>query len=300
MKFNIYIPLLLSVLLLTSSCITEGEELCPTGDVRLHLYAEKFQNRSQNPLDAKEEKFCDRVSHLRYFLYKGDILSQEGIVSEFNDKDINCYSLDFDNLDYGEYQVLLVCNSSKKALLGDAKKAEDLYLAYPGSTETEDFFTAFFSFNVNSEEKKEYDIGLLRAQGIIRYSFVNMPSDVTKMQIVMENVAGEKWITGDYKNIYRNTQDYTITKPLRDSETNAYVIGTFPTVVNEKSSYFLSLFREGEEEPFISELITDQVDIIRNQLIDITAIFKDGKIDCLIQLNNEWDGWNPGGNGSIQ
>ncbi|MCC8146814.1 MAG: hypothetical protein LIO93_10360 [Bacteroidales bacterium] len=300
MNIKTNITLLLFFLIVFSSCITEGEELCPTGEVKVHLFAEKFQNKSKNPLDNREEKFCDRISHLRYYLYQDKKLVREGIVQEFVDKESNCYSLDFKELEYGTYELLIIGNSSKTALLGDPVQSANMYLAYPGCLDTEDFFTSVFSFNVNTEDLKEYEVGMLRAHGVIRYSFVNMPPEATKMQIVMENVTGEKWITGNYMNVYKASNDYVITAPLRQSQENNYVMGTFPTVENERSAYSLHLFREGEDTPFISEMISDDVNIERNQLVDITAVFNDGTIDFFIEINNEWDGWNPGGSGNIE
>jgi len=286
---------------MVSGCVRDGVDECPEGSVRLNFFAERFRNRSLNPLDDREDIFTDRIGHFRYYLYKDGVLNKQGMIEKFEKATINSYSMEFSQLEYGEYEMVVVANCTKTALSGDAASSANLVLTYPGCGDTEDFFSAVFPFTVNSAEKKEYDIGLLRAHGVIRYTFVNMPSDISDIDIVMENVSSEKWITGDYKNIYKASQRYIVVPLNRQTaDEEGYIMGTFPTLPDGRSSYYLNLYRQGETEPFRSELISDNLTIARNQLLDIAVTFNNGNISYEILLDSSWNGSSSGGATEIQ
>jgi len=284
-----------------SSCVKDGETLCPEGQIKLNFYAEKFQNKSQNPLDDKEEVFADRIGHIRYYLYKDGKLIEDKVYDKFTNGDH--FSLTYQNLDYGKYEAVVVANSKKTSLTGDPVKSANLLLTYPGYANTEDFFTAVFPFTVNSTESKEYEVGLLRAHGVVRYTFVNMPADLSDVEVAVKNVRNEKWVTGDYADICEANHKYaTLQVVTRQSiaDTQGFVLGTFPTPTNEKSQYYMSLYRQGEENSYYSTMITDTLSIPRNQLVDIIATFNDGNVGFEVQLDNEWDGSVLGGIGEVK
>lgn len=282
-----------------SGCLKDGVNECPGTDIRINFYVEKFANRSSNPLDDTEEKFCDRIGHFRYYLYQNNTLYAQGMVEEFDTSTGNYYYLDYSQLEYGDYQIIVVGNCTKKALSGDTSDPANLVLTYPGCTETEDFFSAEFKFTVNSPEAKKYDVGLLRTQGVIRYTFINMPSEISELDIIMENVSSEKWITGDYKNACQAFQNYNLTTLTGRTAEDGYIMGSFPTLSGEKSSFYLNLYREGETEPFRSELISNDLTVTRNQLLDIAVTFNDGNISYEILLDSSWGGTSPGGETGI-
>lgn len=285
-----------------SGCIKDGLEECPPEPkIALEFYAEKFQNKSQNALDDREEKFCDRIKHVRYYLYKDKELIRERIVDKFENTDGNCFTLEFDDLQPGQYEIVVIGNSSRSALTGDPMDAASLVITYPGSLDTEDYFTATFPFTVKAEESKKYEVGLYRAHGVIRYHFVNPPDDLVGVQVRMTNVGSEKWVTGDYMNVIDATHRFTTiqTATRADIEDGALVIGTFPTPQNEFSEYYLSLYREGEDNPYLSRMIADTLGVIRNQLIDIVTTFNDGNVSFEVYMDNEWDGSLWGGIGEV-
>ena len=285
------------VLLLTG-CIKDGEELCPPEPkVKLHFFAEKFRNASQNPLDDREDIFCDRVTHLRYFLYKDNQLIENKVIDNLKDKSSNCFSLSYDNLAYGNYKMVVVANAVNTLLEGDQSNADNLYIAYPGFSNTEDYFTAVFPFTVNSDEAKEYEVGLLRAHGVIRYTFDNLPSDITGVEVVMTNVHSEKWVTGDYKKACEANHTFIMKSGLRAETDGNFVIGTFPTPANERSAYQMNLYRNGEDAPYFSQVISDTLTVVRNQLLEIATTFNEGNVSFEVVLDSDWDGSLPGGIG---
>jgi len=293
----------LFILVVFSSCIKDGLDECPEGTVRIHLFVEKFRNKSQNPLDDRELDFGQRVSHIRYYLYKDGKLKEQEVLEKFKTIAKDSYTFDFNQLDFGDYKLVVVANSAKKALTGDGIDADKLLLTYPGSADTEDFFTAVFPFKVSSNAPAEYNVGLLRTQGVIRYTFKNMPADVTGIGVVMRNVSSLKWVTGDYAENCEANRTFTVIKQVNrksNEEEQEYVIGTFPTLRNQKSAYYLSLFRGRDAEPYYQQMITDTLTVLRNQLLDITATFSGGSFDFEVDINNEWNGGSDGGQIGIE
>lgn len=290
------------LLAIVSGCVRSGMDECPDGNVRLNIFVEKFRNKSQNPLDDYEENFTGRVGHLRYFLYKdGVLVGKENVISQFTKAGGPSFPLDLVDLEYGKYNVVIVGNSTKTAFSGDPVLADNLLLTFPGCAETEDFFTAVFPFEVRSNDKKEYQVGLLRTQGVIRYTFKNMPSDISDIEVVMKNVSNEKWITGDYKNACEASQKYVIIPLTKQNLAEGdYVIATFPSLQGELSAYHLNMYRNNEETPYMRQMITDTLTVTRNQLLDIAVTFNEGKLDFEIDLDSEWDGSLPGGETGLE
>jgi|GEM_PF-831030 len=290
-----------------SGCVKDGVDECPPGDVNIHIYVEKFRNKSQNPLDEREDVFGDIIKHMRYYLYKEGSLYKEGLITDFRNTTGNHYAMGFSNLDYADYELVIVGNSTKDALAGDISQSANLFVTYPGCTDTEDYFSAVYPFTVNSDKPMNFDVGLLRMHGVIRYNFKDMPADIIAMEIAMENVTGEKWITGDYKKTLRASRNYDIIKLRSIAEADAddiisspYIMGTFPTLEGEKAAYHLSLFREGEEKAYRSEIVSSELTITRNQLLDLLVTFNpDGTLGFEILLDNSWDGSSPGGETGI-
>ena len=286
-----------------SGCVKEGLDECPPeadGNVRIHLFAEKFRNKSQNPLDDREADFNKIVGHLRYFLYKDGALVQQKVISDFTKAVRPSYTFDLMNLEYGEYKMVVVANSTKTALTGDPANADNLVITFPGAADTEDFFTAVFPFTVNTNDIKEYEVGLLRTHGVIRYTFNNMPSDVSGIEVLMQKVSHEKWVTGDYMNECEASQRYTLLPLGKRAADEDYVIGTFPSLTNQKSAYYLHMYRNNEDVPYMRQLITDTLTVTRNQLLDIAVTFNNGNLSFEIDLDSDWNGSSSGGETGLE
>jgi len=296
----IKIGLCIAILTSLSGCVKDGVEECPEGTVRLNYFVEKFRNPFQDPLSDVEDDFNSRVNHLRYFLYRDNQMVQQGIIDKFAKAAKDHYTFNLENLEYGEYKMLVVANSTKTALSGDPLNADNMFLTYPGCADTEDYFSSVYSFSVNSNDTKEYNVGLSRVHGVIRYRFKNMPSDISDMEIVMKNVSNEKWITGDYKIATQASQRYIIV-PVdgKKAENEGYVMGTFPTLTGERSAYYLNLYKEGRSMPHIEYMVSDTLAVTRNQLLDIAVTFNEGGISFEVLLDSSWDGSNPGGETEI-
>ena len=301
MANNIKIIGLLLLIVFFSGCVKDGEDPCPpAGSVKIDFFVEKFRNQSENPLDDREEDFFSRVNHLRYFIYKDDELYDQGIINNFAKATSPSYSFQFTELDYGNYNMVVIANCTKDALSGDPVDASNLLLTFPGCADTEDFFTAVFPFSIESDEVKEYEVGLMRTHGVIRYTFKNMPDDITDMEIVMKNVSQEKWVTGDYMTTCEASRSYIVIPLGKQAITDDYIMGTFPTLTNERSTYYLNLYKERSTTPYISQMITDDLIVKRNQLLDIAVTFNDGYLSFEIDLDSDWGGSSSGGEVGIE
>lgn len=291
----------------STSCIRDGLIECP-GNVRLLFYAEQFQNSSNDPLAATESVFTNRVKHLRYYLYCEGELYDQGILEKLPESTAPDYIYAMEKADYGNYEMVVIANCSKTALTGNPANPANLVLTFPGCADTEDYFTAVYPFTVNSDELVTHTVGLLRTQGLIIYRFVNMPAEISDVDILIENVSNQKWIKGDYMQTGSANSRYAIV-PLTQSPRKRinslageerYVMGTFPTLTNEKATYHLGLYRNGEPEPFRRQMITDTLTVRRNQLLEVIATFDtDYNVDFEINLNPDWDGSTIGGETEI-
>lgn len=299
-KYTSIIAILLFIMSFPSCEIRDGVDECPEGDVRLHFYVEKFRNKSQDPLSDRESLFCDRVNHIRYYLYHEGALKEQGIVDVFNDKQIGFYTFNYPNLEFGDYRIVVVANSTKTALTGDPSNPDNLVITYPGSLDTEDYFTAVYPFSVTSTAPQEHIVGLSRAHGVVRYTFKNLPEDAVAVSVMMENVGLEKWVTSDYRKTFNADRSFRMLPVTRQSETEEYIMGTFPTLANGRSTFRVGLLREGEIEPYLSQMISDTLTVTRNQLLDLSVTYDNGRFRCEILMDNSWDGSNPGGEIGIQ
>lgn len=291
---------ILFIMTLFMGCdIRDGEDPCE-GEVRINLYAERFQNRSEDPLFEREALFCSRIMHIRYYLYYEGMLKEQGIVDKFDDEGIGFYTQTFDNLDYGNYNVVFVSNCTRNALTGDPSIADNLVLTYPGTLDTEDYFTAVFPFTVDSENLHEYTVGLSRAHGVVRYTFNNLPEDAVAVGVTMENVGLQKWVTADYMDTFAADMRYAMIPVSRQIDTDEYIMGTFPTVRNERSRLHVGLYRQDDERAYLSQMISDTLTVRRNQLLDIAITYENGTFTHEIILDSSWNGSNSGGEIIIQ
>lgn len=289
----------IGILFILSSCIKEDLDPCPLSKVKVNVYAEKFQNPSENAMDNVEGNIKDRIGHLRYYLYQGGKMKKKGIVSDWAAVNGAFYTLTWEGLDWGDYQLVLVCNSTKNALSGDDNFVDNLLLTYPGCDLTEDYFATVFSFTVDCDCELEFNTALSRVQSIVRYTFKNVPSDLTDIEVEMSRLTARKYITGDYEGEGNAIKKYTII-PARAESVPGFVIGTFPTLTDTRALLNMRFYRNHEVGPYYEKLVTDTLRVKRNQLLDIVTTFSDGKIDFEIRLDGSWDGFTPGGDTEIE
>lgn len=279
-------------------CVKEDLDPCPVGNVKMNVYAEKFQNTSENAMDNTEGRFADRIRHLRYFLYQEGKLKEKGVVSNLSAVNGAFYTLNWQNLDFGDYQLVVVGNSTADALTGDESSADNLLLTYPGADLTEDYFSAVFPFKVDCDCTTEYNVGLSRVQGVVRYTFKNIPADLTDIEVGMTGITNLKHITGNYEGAGTATHHYSVV-PVGAVTDPHFSIGTFPTLPDKKAVFSMKLYRNHETTPYYDQVVTDTLQIRRNQLLDIVTTFSDGKISFEVKMDASWNGSTSGGEADV-
>ena len=301
---------------LIHGCVEDGETPCPpeptvdstTGDALLNLYAERFQNPSEDPLNDVEPNFSDRITHLRYYLYSNVTqtraddysLVKEDIITTIQSNDQDYYPLEFSDLQAGDYKLLVLGNCVKNKLDGDKVNADNLHMIFPGCSNTEDFFSTTYSFTVKPDEVTKDRVGLSRMHGVVRYAFNNLPEDVTHVEVIMENVCNQKWIIGDYKEVCRANLRYAMI-PVTRATSEDYVMGSFPTLTDGRSTLHVNFYKTDGDDIYLTQMVSDELSVVRNQLLDVVLDYNDnGQISIEVTLDNKWDGSSSGGETGIQ
>lgn len=293
------IILFLSGILFFVSCINEDLEPCPPdqGNVKINLYVEKFQNKSENPLASRETGFNLRLHYLCYYLYRGDSLIEHKIVDDLSLNTPPAYVFEWNGLDFGSYTLVVAGNCKAAGVLtGLGDPRTDLVIHYPGADTTDDFFTCVFPFRVDCSCTEEFDAGLQRMHGVVRSRFVNLPADVTEIEVSVDGVYGRKTICADYDGeAIVVTKRYPVLAQTRAAEPD-YILGSFPNLPGRQSVYHVRLYTAGSDVPVFDQDITDTLPIRRNQLAEVTTTFADdGTFSFEIVLDKDWSGSINGG-----
>lgn len=274
-----------------SGCIREDLEPCPAGNVRVKLYVEKFQADPAEGFAGAEPRFGDRIHQLHYYLYKEGTVIDQGLLPDGSACRDSAYVFRRAGLDFGNYKLIVIANCEKGALTGDAN---DWIVAYPGVNDTEDYLAACLPFTVDCDCELSYRTLLERMHGVIRYSFEQIPTEITALEMKMTPVGMRKHIEGDYEDDTEVTQRVDLTTFRGTGQVNV-VIGTFPTPAGRHSAYYLSLYKQGQTTPAYSGLVTDTLTVVRNQLLEIKTRFDQMYPIFEVHVNTKWDGSLPAG-----
>lgn len=290
--------LLLSILLFTG-CIKETLAPCPTGDVKIDIYVEKFQVVTHDYQTDMESSFNTRIKNIHYFLFKNNELMEEGHISDCTSYVNPLYTFQRKGLDFGDYCLAVVSNCS--SYVGGNAPSE-LFFTYAGVENKEDYFATCFPFRIDCNCLNEYKAYMERAHGVTRFTFSNIPEDIKQIDVTITNVGNKKMIEGDYSGLLEVTKQIPIQQLSRanksDKKDLTIVLGTFPTANKMKSAYRLQLYKN-DKIPSYNEMAIDTLSIRRNQLLDIATNFNDDTPSFEVRLNTTWEGANSGGETDI-
>ncbi len=290
--------LFLSILLF-AGCIRETLDPCPMGDVKIKIYVEKFQSVTHNYQVDMEASFNTRINDLHYLLFKDDVLLEEGRITDTSPYVSPYFTFEREGLPFGDYCLALVSNDD--AYVGGNSPSE-LFLTYAGVDGAKDYFSTCFRFTVDCDCQTEYNTYLERTHGVIRYTFRNVPQSMSGIEMTMTNLGNTKMVDGDYSGKTDVTKRIPVgdwKRAVAEEEDITVVVGTFPTTQGERSAYKLKLFRNGEEEPWYNETVTDTLTVRRNQLLDIATRFTGDTPSFEVLLNTTWGGSTSGGDTDI-
>lgn len=276
---------------LLAGCIKEDLEPCPESEVRIKFYVEKFQAVPQAAFASAEPHFNDRIARLQYYLYKGEIVVEEGLLSDCTSCRDSAYVFSRKGLDFGDYKLVLIGNDSDGAFTpGPA----GWVVTYPGIDRTKDFFAASLPFTVNCTCVLHYQGLLERMHGVVKSSFEQLPEDVTALEIRLTNVGIRKPIEGGYEGSEELTKRIDLA-PRDGSKQVTVVTGVFPPPAGQHSAYYLSLYKNGEDLPAYQSLVTDTLTVVRNQLVEVKTRFDQTGPSFEVHVDTEWEGSLPAG-----
>lgn len=294
------ISLFFITILLFTGCIHETLDECPVGDVKIHVYVEKFKAVTHNYPADMEAAFNTRIKDIHYLLFKDNALQEEGRLEDLSSFSGNSYTFERMGLDFGDYCLVLVSNC---AAFAGGNSPSELYLNYAGIDNREDYFAVCYPFTVDCNCETEYNVYLERTHGVIRYTFNNIPAEIIGIEMTMTNVGTRKAIDGDYSGQVEVTKLIPVGTLPRAADANSditVVIGTFPTTAGMRSAYRLRLFKDGEETPWYNETVTDTLTVRRNQHLDIITRFSGLTPSFEVVINTSWDGSTSGGETDIE
>lgn len=278
---NLTFPILLLAGFL-SGCIKEDLKECPpeSGNLKINIYAEKFQTTSENPLQDTEEKLNRRISSMFLQLSRNDTIV-ETQTPDIRNNSTDAYLFESKELPLGRYSLRIVANKPSSG---------DFTITYPGADQTQDYFAVTFPFELDCNCTTELSTKLQRLQGVVLCRLNNLPATTSEIEISLKGIT-KNWLLKD-KNVYSDTM--TVTRrinltgnPAEDSI--SMTLGTFPTPEGQKATYTIRLFRKGESQPFFTRTADQQIEVKRNQLTELLCDFSNNSFNFEIRIDSRWE-----------
>lgn len=301
MKRLLYIPLALFCMLLSPSCIEEDLDACPPegGGLAVTLRAEKFRTRPPYASTDLEEDFAARIHSLQYLLYADGRLIEQGILGDVQSAHGGSYVFRHDTLPFGAYRLAFAANVTSRMMTGRLDSPEDYCIAYQGVDKGDDHFRADLDFEVTCPCSNEFDAVLHRVHGVTRFRFANIPDGVEAVEVSLDNIGERMPLCGDPDRACVVVKRVPAAE-LRSRAAGAFSLGTFCTLPGVRTSWRMKLYGADADAPIYDRVVTDTLRIESNQLIDLTARFKEsGGIDFSVDVDTTWDGSSDGGGGVV-
>ena len=266
-----------------SGCWKEDLKNCWKGDVTFFVLAERFQ---QPPGGKTEENLALRIDSMRYMLYRGEVIYEQGWIKDPAVLGAKQVALTFPKLPFGEYQL---------SLLANVEDGEEI--VYPGVENTKDYFVAHRLFTMDCDCGFQDFLTLHRSQGVTQFKLKDLPDNITEIEVNVNRLGNvcrtDTTYAGETEITYRvNVAD------VEKEGVASLLIGTFPTNENTRSEVVLKLYAEGDPNFRVYEQKIGEETVKRNQLLRFEADFNrsiKGEVSYIVTINPKWDGVNDGG-----
>lgn len=294
------IPFAFLCLLLSVSCIEEKLDACPPrgGNVAVTLRIEKFQTRPPYRPSDLEPEFTARIHSLDYLLYADGRLIAQGRADDVGAAAGDCYLFRLDTLPFGAYRLAFAANAAPRMMAGTTDAPELRYIVYQGEKDDDDHFRADLPFEVTCPCRNEFETVLRRVHGVTRFRFENLPAEITSVEVALDNIGERMPLCGEPDRPCEVSRLIPVAN-LATRAAGTYTLGTFCTLPDMKSAWRLKLYAGDASSPIYDRVVTDTLNIECNQLIELTARFKEGdfrgEIDFSVDVDTTWDGSNEGG-----
>lgn len=278
-----------------TACVKESLDSCPEGNVRIDLYAEKFQTNSSGATENSEEVFNKRIRYLHCILFKNDTYVLDTIIPDLSGMDGAFYTLLFPGLDFGDYRLVTIANCPPDVVSGDLYTTGGLTLLYPGADQNEDLFASALNFTVDCDCIQDFQTKLRRLQGVVRCKITNIPDGATEAEVILHDVNSKLGKGGLYSTNIDASRRVPVERLKRSNTKDLDIIlGTFPTSSQQPASYELKLYTSGNAVMF-DQIMTSDVHIVRNQLIELVTDFSNGIPHFEVIVDGKWEDYVNGG-----
>lgn len=274
---------------LLESCWHEDLSRCWKGDVVLSVTAERFGEQPDGP---SETDFGSRISNLQYYLFDTDgKLAGQGTAdgSSFTG---DHYDLTFPTLPFGDYTLALTANTD--GALHDAASWRSLSLESP-ETSGSDYFTSLYTFRLDCECGYQDFVKLYRAKGIVEVRLEELPAAITRARVDITPVSAYCLPDTTYQGSMAVRGELPVSGGS-GTEAVTLRLDAFPNPADSLATVTLTLYMtgsQGEETVASRRVLTDRLQVVRNQLTGILADFNysiTGQPGIQITLNPDWDG----------
>lgn len=285
--------------LMASSCIEESLDSCPDegGKVEVLLSVEKFRTQPPYGPDDLEPRFADRIHSLGYLLYADGQLLERGTLADAAATEGGQYVFRHDPLPFGRYRLAFVANTAPEMMEGRPERPEAYYIVYQGEGKGDDHFLAELPFEVACPISNDFESVLRRVHGVVRFDFENIPSEITAVEVTLDNVGARVPLSG------APDQSREVTKrvPAAQIGAGAFTLGVFPTLAGTSTSLRLRLYGADAAKPFYEKLVTDTLHVVANQLLNVSIRFEPftGEVRFTVDVDTAWDGSLEGGGGEV-
>lgn len=277
-----------------TGCVKETLDKCPERNVRISIYAEKFQTQSDAATQDVEDKIGQRIHLLRCILYKEDSFFLDTLIENISGVNASLYPIDFGALPWGNYNLLVTGNCATEVMGGDFHQPGGMSLLYPGIDKTEDLFAAQLPFTVDCDCAMQFETKLRRLLGVVRCEINGIPEEVTEIEVLLHNVNSSLGKGGVYSKPVDVSKRIPVVR-TRSTLSQSILMGTFPTLTDKPASYELRLYTAGQEQAVFSKVMSEKVDILRNRLTELVTDFSDEEVRFSIRVDTQWDDYVNGG-----
>ena len=273
-----------------SGCWHEDLSDCWKGDVVLSVTAERFGELPDGP---SEPELGTKVKTLQYYLFnKNDQIVNTGYIDGSSFEGSH-YDLRFSDLAFGDYVLALTANSDM--LIKNPNSWKAIKLFFPENSKA-DYFTTLYTFTLDCECGYADIVKLYRSKGVVQVRLEDLPSNITRAQVDVGPVSSVCLPDTTYQGSMNVCSETSI---ISDNHTDGVVLlnlDAFPLSIGNNTEVVLTLYMKGSQGDEIIALhctLTDQLKVLRNQLVGITVNFNHSITttpSVNIVINPDWDG----------
>lgn len=281
-------------LLSLAGCVKETLDKCPEGNVRVNVYAEKFQTNSSDVTSDIEDQIGKRIDFMHCILYRDDDYVLDTVIEGVSGVKDSHLPVDFRQLPFGNYNLVIIGNCLPETMGGDFHLRDGMLLLYPGADKAEDMFATVVPFTVDCDCSTEFSTKLRRLMGVVRCEMNGLADDVSEIEVIFHNINSQCGKDGIFSLPIDINKRVKIIR-TRSTEPQSVLLGVFPTVSDKPASYEIKFYAEGQTEPTFSKVMSDKINILRNQYVELISDFSKGEVQFTIRLDTQWDDHMQGG-----